>query len=538
MLRTFASLLLSSAAVCAQVPQHSLALINDPRSHGQVGDRWLSLNEAIQLSNQSLPISALSPEELAQISGFGDIAFAEIDVRVVPTLTLERDLDPILDTYHGFLLGGSFGVPVIDVNGTRGIRADSDFCDFRNLTIRGGRVGIVINQSRTLYGSLIESVTFEGQTECALRILLAVDGGDTRVNVARCTFRNVPTAIELQDVGRNRGGGLGADVFFSDVTVIGGSVGIDVTLGPGGRTTYTFERCLFDGTANGIRFARLAPTSDRMVVLDATHVTSIGAQTGFAFEGHAAGRAVLTMRMLDLAPAVGGTALRIHPLGADTTTQLEDSRLTESVEVLGGAGPIVAIGNRLTNCALAIGTTGGTPSIVETVMSGGTTTTRGTVAVEIRESVMLGGSLQAQTVGANVSDCFTTASVAGTVNVVRPRSVAHLGSMDVQPRAPRIGTNTTWSVDLPPGLSAFFVVGITDEFPQFLPRPLRFYWLPTTEIVVPVALRGQTSLPVPIPNDTTMVGLDIVVQAAVVPDPGVAAPWIAFPPGRRLRIAP
>jgi hypothetical protein len=515
MLRTFASLLLSSAAVCAQVPQHSLALINDPRSHGQVGDRWLSLNEAIQLSNQSLPISALSPEELAQISGFGDIAFAEIDVRVVPTLTLERDLDPILDTYHGFLLGGSFGV-----------------------TIRGGRVGIVINQSRTLYGSLIESVTFEGQTECALRILLAVDGGDTRVNVARCTFRNVPTAIELQDVGRNRGGGLGADVFFSDVTVIGGSVGIDVTLGPGGRTTYTFERCLFDGTANGIRFARLTPASDRMVVLDATHVTSIGAQSGFAFEGHGAGRAVLTMRMLDLVPAVGGTALRIHPLGADTTTHLEDSRLTESVDVLGGAGPIVAIGNRLTNCALAIGTTGGMPSIVETVMSGGTTTTRGTAALEIRESVMLGGSLQAQTVGANVSDCFTTASVAGTVNVVRPRSVAHLGSMDVQPRAPRIGTNTTWSVDLPPGLSAFFVVGITDEFPQFLPRPLRFYWLPTTEIVVPVALRGQTSLPVPIPNDTTMVGLDIVVQAAVVPDPGVAAPWIAFPPGRRLRIAP
>ena len=118
-----------TAVAKAQVPLHSLALINDARSHGQVGDRYLSLNESIQLSNQTLPLSLLSADELRQINGFGDIAFAEIDARVVPLVTLERDLDPILDTYHGYLLGSSFGTATIDIGNTRGIRADSDFVD-------------------------------------------------------------------------------------------------------------------------------------------------------------------------------------------------------------------------------------------------------------------------------------------------------------------------------------------------------------------------------------------------------------------------
>src|SRR5690606_37951709 len=72
---------------------HSRALINDPRSHGTIGDRLLSLREAILMTNRVIDENALSAEELAQLSGFGnDIAFADIDAQAVPVLTFERDL--------------------------------------------------------------------------------------------------------------------------------------------------------------------------------------------------------------------------------------------------------------------------------------------------------------------------------------------------------------------------------------------------------------------------------------------------------------
>ena len=63
-------------------PVHSVAYINDTRSHGAVGDQWLSLAEAILLTNRELDEHSLSAAEYAQLGGFGsDIAWADaVDV--------------------------------------------------------------------------------------------------------------------------------------------------------------------------------------------------------------------------------------------------------------------------------------------------------------------------------------------------------------------------------------------------------------------------------------------------------------------------
>src|SRR5262249_3214171 len=94
---------------------HSVATVNDPLSHGTLGDGRLSLNEAIQLHNRTLQPGQLSIAELNQLSGFGqDISWINIDGTSVPTITVERDFDVIQDFAHGILIEGFNESVVID----------------------------------------------------------------------------------------------------------------------------------------------------------------------------------------------------------------------------------------------------------------------------------------------------------------------------------------------------------------------------------------------------------------------------------------
>ena len=63
--RPFLALLLSTSPLVANAPAtaHALAYVNDPMSHGQLGDNFLSLNEAIQLNQGTITVTELSVPE-------------------------------------------------------------------------------------------------------------------------------------------------------------------------------------------------------------------------------------------------------------------------------------------------------------------------------------------------------------------------------------------------------------------------------------------------------------------------------------------
>jgi hypothetical protein len=81
---------------------HAVAFVNDPLSHGQVGDGLLSLNEAILMHNGQLAYTQLSPAEQAQLSlipGTGsttDVTWIDIDTSNTPVITIQQDLAPVL----------------------------------------------------------------------------------------------------------------------------------------------------------------------------------------------------------------------------------------------------------------------------------------------------------------------------------------------------------------------------------------------------------------------------------------------------------
>lgn len=528
---------LAALAPClpAQVqPQHALALVNDPRSHGQVGDKLLSLNEAIQLSNQTLPLPRLSPEELKQVLGFGDVAFVDIDARTVPVLTLERDLDVVLDTAHGFICGGSFGTPTVDLQSTNGFVCDGDFVDFRNLILKGGRCGITINQTNTLYGSQLELVQFTGQTECGLRLLLTADNGDSRFNLLTLQFANMPIAMQILDTGRNRGLVNAADIYVTGFEASGVRDGIDIEVGPGGRTRIELERVSIDATGHALRIRRPNQAATRNVILRGVHVTCRGGTSGFQLDMVPGSTATTALWMTDV---TGG--MRLGTLGTDLAVQLEDSRIAGGLSVLGGATrPLALAGNRLTGGNVDLGTTGGSVTMLESILDATALSTQGSAPVRATDCRLINGSAQGLAAAPLALDrCHNGgAAIGANTTVTNAVPQPQLGGLEVVPLRPKLASVVEWRADLPPGLAGYWVFGLTEEYPSIGPRPWNVYLKPPSAVILPLPARNQDKLPIWIPNDNLLRGMDLMVQMIVVPDPGMQAPPVVLPPGRRFVI--
>jgi hypothetical protein len=115
-------------------------------------------------------------------------------------------------------------------------------------------------------------------------------------------------------------------------------------------------------------------------------------------------------------------------------------------------------------------------------------------------------------------------------------ALAQLGAFDLTPTEPPIGTNLDVLLDLPAGLTGILLFGPTARYPVIGPPPMHLYLEVTQMTLVPVALRGSSRLPLPIPADPSLRNLDLCFQLAVVPDPLMPAPALALPPGRRAII--
>src|SRR5690606_29575655 len=83
------------ATVLASGPG-SIANVNDPLSHGTVGDSVLSLDEAIRVANGSLSLASLSAAEQARILGTGAVQTIVVDAATTPMITIESPLSDVI----------------------------------------------------------------------------------------------------------------------------------------------------------------------------------------------------------------------------------------------------------------------------------------------------------------------------------------------------------------------------------------------------------------------------------------------------------
>lgn len=517
---------------------HAVAYVTDWRSHGQLGDAFLSLNEAIQLHNGTVAFQQLSLAEAAQLSlipGTGsttDVTWIDIDGTSTPVITVEQDLDPILDTTFGCLIKGFNEAPVIDFSGANllhGFRVPANSANFEDLILSGGRYGIDVTQTDAAgqVGVALDRVTFDGQSQFGLRVTGTSAGGIGRTILGRCTFVGVPAAVVHRELAADR-----LTIFESyDVVMRNVGNGYDSELGSGGTARYTFERQHVEATGTALRLWRGAG-ANRVTLVEGTHV-QLGGAVAAEWTAPAGALTQLALRMWHCE----GTATALSTTPAGWFGSIEDSTFAGAT-VLATGGPALALHNvQFRGGAVQIvGSGTGNPTLTAARFVGAPLSIAGGQQVELVEaSFELGGVTLAPGAGLRLDRCHLPNPPAGAV-VVASRPAPHLGGIDVQPRYMTLGGTVTLTAQLPAGLFGIFVLGFTDPFPQLLNQPLHVYTQPQLTFVLPGVYRSQQQVVWTAPVSPAFQGFDLCAQIAVLPDPSTVAAPLHFPPGRRFRL--
>ena len=532
--------LIAGTPLAQVLPQHARAEINDSRSHGQVGDNFLSLNEAIELNNGTITIAQLSAAEYAQINGFGDVAYASIDWFRTPLVTLERDLDIILETSHGLTIGNTGGkLPTIDFKNFQGFRAYGGFLGFKSLHLKGGNVGVTIIQDDAVYGASVDACVFDGQVTCGVHVIFATDATPTasknsRLDFSRNVYTGLPQAVLVEDLGKDRTG----QVTIFDERVQNCGLGFGIVLnGQGGDMVFDFDHMVVESTPSAFNIVRTVATATRKVKLENRHMVLSNVNDGFRYIGSATATSELLFLACDLSAST--VALDIGPATANCKLTMRDSRLAGPISITaGGSASQVTLENvRAKNGAWSIGSTGGSLLVKDTILDAIQIQTSGTAPLQLDDVRFVGGSV-AGTAAAPVlvSNSFIgTAQLGTNTSTSGSLPAAQLGSCDITPLAPTIGQPLSLNADLPQGLVGFWILGRVSFSPITLPE-FRVYFDLFEYFSIPTPVRLQQKLVIPIPPDPGLITYDGFAQLAIVHDPGVLAPTLNLAPGRRFMI--
>jgi hypothetical protein len=521
---------------------HAVAFVNDPLSHGTLGDGLLSLNEAIRLHNGTLLFTQLSAAEQAQLSlipGTGtttDVTWIDIDGSNTPVITIQQDLDPVIDTTFGLLIKGFGDRPVLDFTGpglTRGLYSPSNALTLQDLVFLGGPYGVDVVQTDVTgqAGAAIDNVRFEQQAGFGVRVTATTTGGVGRLIVQECEFVGVPQAIVHDESGSNRT----SIVELHDVVIGGALTGCEFVLGSGGTTRYTLDRVTIDASSSGVRLLRPGQ-ANRPAYLEGPFVRIRAATcaTIACSPGGAGTWAVL--QAWDLKASPGGTALQLGAPGDALFGELSELSLDGHVTIAAGgasmplqlynlrcrggtasfatspAQALTLLDSRFDNCAVATAGTG-------TVVAAGSCFVGGSTAGTAQAPLQLNG-------------CHV-ASAGPHVQVTQLVPVPQLGSMSIAPEDPPLGGTVQLWCDLPAGCLGVFALGFTDPTPSLLPS-LHVYFDPAVWVVLPGVCQLQQSLPWQAPSSPAYAGTDLVVHLVVLAPSGSPAPWLQLPPPRRF----
>lgn len=521
---------------------HAVAFVNDPLSHGTVGDGLLSLNEAILLHNGQLPFAQLSPAEQAQLSlipGTGmstDVTWIDIDGGNTPVITIQQDLAPVLDTTFGLLIKGFGDRPVLDFTGpgiSHGLRAPCNSLVVQDIVFAGGPYGIDVVQDDVSgqAGASLHDVRFEGQAQFGLRVTATTANGAGRVILERCEFSNCPAAIQHDESGPGR-----ASIFEAhQVDIVGATTGIDAVLGAGGTTRYTFDRVTVDAALHGIRLVR-GPTANRQTFLEGSFVR-VRAAHCVLLPCHPAGLTWALLHLWDLRSTGAGHALQLGVPGDALFGELTELTLEGPVGIGTGAGPqpLVLSNLRCKNGAVSLGTSATQLlSVAGSRFDGCAVSTAGSGPVLATGCCFAGGSLGGTAAALLQVNSSYTAGVGAFVQLTQSLPAAQLGSMSIVPEDVVIGGAVQFLADLPPGLIGLFALGITDPSPTLLGAPFQIYFEPSAYVILPGAYVLNQGYTWNVPASPTFVGTDLTVQLVVLPGAGMQAPWLQLPPGRRF----
>jgi hypothetical protein len=181
--------------------------------------------------------------------------------------------------------------------------------------------------------------------------------------------------------------------------------------------------------------------------------------------------------------------------------------------------------NQYKNCAITFDVAGALPNLLWNRYENCTITVPALARspVIIRDSHMSNTDIDGQSFLApvTVDGCYRAGgALTGFVSETTPAPALFLGSTEVSPQDPQVGTSLQLSTDLPPGIALFWDIADSYARPVTSQEPVRFYGNPASVIVLPAVAIFQTTLTIPIPLTPGLIGLEFYAQ-------GIAVPWQA-----------
>jgi hypothetical protein len=523
------------ASLFCQGPSGNLtAGVNDPQSHGVVGDSLLSLEEAIRLANGSLLASQLSPAEQARLTGTGTVVDTiRIDPMVVPQITLQQPLTDVMGggmmaprlTITGMsMMGGMGAMPILQAGSVaHALALRTHMVTVMGLHIVGGQIGIDAQMMPMAMPmtdmAMVMDCMLEGQTQCGVH-LHGMGAEESMLMVMRTTLRNMPTGFLVEDQ-TNGGQVMGENEFL---TFDGVNLGCDVVEnGMGNLSMWMLFRSTFQNGQTFVR-KRRSVTSSQQFMFRFVHCDVECTGDVVDVQGNGPGLTMIHHHHSDFVAGATHKAFWVWPRTAQFDVHGSEMRFVGDVSVAGNAFTMRCWqqNNRYENGVVTYDVDGALPNLLwnhyENCSFVVPSTARSPVTV--RSSQFVNTSVDGQSLFAPVAlqGCYRLGgSVTGqaTENNVAP--MVFLGTTTVSPQEPQIGGSVRLSANLPYGIGAYW--GFTWSYPRPTTtiEPVRFYGDPSSLIVLPGFMVFQSNIDVPLPYNTALVGLEMYVQAVDVP---------------------
>ncbi len=549
--------MLSFLAVVFLLPQGpaATASVDDPLSHGAVGDSKLSLDEAIRLLNGTLPMSSLSPAEQARVTGTPPMLDAiTIDAAITPTITLQGPLSDVLGPpgvhHHAEIVGLAMAGsprPVIAGGGhPRVFTLRTYNIGLHDLRIVGGQVGVDARMPHPMSPSAhmaeVMHCEFDGQTVAGVRAH-GTGSDESMVMLEHCEFTNMPLAFRIDDA---TAGGM-VMIEAERVHFDGVAVGCHVDESGAGANMSMFN--LFRSEFhNGQTLARKVRTagSTNQFMFRIVHCHAECSGDVLDVQGNAVGLTMVHHHHSDFVAGPGQRAFYVHPRTAQFDVHGSEMVFDGDVVITGnltsprfwqqnnryqngtvtidvdGALPNL-LWNRFANCSLVVPASARSPVVVR--------------SCELANTPVSSASFLAPV---TLQGCFRTASsFTGFASEQVPAPNAFLGSTTIGPATPSVGTNLVLTADLPFGIGLVWAIANSEARPVTTQEPVRFYGDPASAVFLPVQVVFQSTLTVPIPNVPSLAGLEFYGQGIAIPLLGQShVPPYHLPRGNLILLQP
>ena len=538
----------------AQGPGPGLtATVNDPMSHGTVGDNLLSLDEAIRVANGALMPAMLSAAEQARITGSGTmLETIVVDQMTTPMIMLQAPLTDLTGMgmgHHVMIMGmympmpGMSMLPMIQ-GGTqpRVLTLRTHDCAIHGLRIVGGQVGIDAKMAMaTAMGMPMAEIMdceLVGQTVAGVKVH-GVGMDESMLMLEHVTFQNMPLGMLIDDQVQGGESMIEAEHCMMDGVALGCRV-LEGGIGARMSMLYWFRSTFMNGATFSEK--RRAPTSTQQFMYRIVHSDLMCTGNVLDVEGGPNGLTMVHHHHSDFVAGAGQKAFWVWPRTAEfdihgsemeftgdvlVTANLASMRVWQQNNVfrngtvtydVDGALPNL-LWNRYENCSLVVPTAARSP-------------------VTLRQCELVNTTANGQSFLAPIAmqGCHRVGgAMAGFASESNPAPGKFLGMGTVSPAEPLLGSSLTFQTDLPPGVLAMWDIAFCYARPTTTMEPVRYYGDPNNVAILPVLATLQTTTIVAIPTTAALVGMEFYGQSVAFPQSGQTwMPPYHLPRGQRI----